>query len=146
MLVGGQVLAPRYFGAHPPLNMFMLASIPLGLIIPVLVMETQGTEWSRDCLMPAVGQQGCVLSSRLGPCGQPTDEALRVLQSTVRFCHQTQHISCAYFPAWQSLLTNPLAPGLSKEEETFHFFVSEPLDTGGPTQLAKQPTQLSRSL
>lgn len=126
--------------------MFILASLPLGLIIPILVMETQGTEWSRDCLIPAVGQQGCVLPSRLGPCGQPTDEVLGVLQSTVHFCPQMQHISRAYFPAWQSLLTNPSAPGLPKEEETFHFFVSEPLDTGGPIQLAKQPAQLSRTL
>lgn len=117
MHVGVQVLAPRYFGPHPPGNMFILASIPLELIMSILVMETQGTEWSS-----AVGQQGCVLPSKLGPCGQPTDEVLGVLQSTVRFCPQKQHISRAYFPAWQSLLTNPSAPGLPREEETFHFF------------------------
>ena len=46
--------------------MSISATILLGISIPILVMETQSMEWSRDYLITAVQQQGVYLPSSQG--------------------------------------------------------------------------------
>lgn len=43
--------------------MSISATIPLGISIPILVIETQSIEWSRDYLITAVQQQSVYLPS-----------------------------------------------------------------------------------
>lgn len=59
-------LDSRNFGLYSQIEMSISATILLGISIPILVMETQSMEWSRDYLITAVQQQGVYLPSSQG--------------------------------------------------------------------------------
>lgn len=65
MHVGVQGLTPGTLDFILKL-MSISATILLGISIPILVMETQSMEWSRDYLITAVQQQGVYLPSSQG--------------------------------------------------------------------------------
>lgn len=118
-------LDPRNFGLHSQIEMFISVTIPLGISIPILVMETQSIECSRDYLITAVQQQGVHLPSSQGllpgPSSRATDRGAQDFPDTVLFDLKCSITSWIYFQVRQSWLTDSLAPTAPQGKRTIAF-------------------------
>ena len=114
-------LDPRNFGLYSQIEMFISVTIPLGISLPILVMETQSIECSRDYLITAVQQQGVYLPSSQGLLPGPSSQAIdRGAQDFPEYCSfwpQMQHNFMNLFPGEAVLANQLLGPNCSPRKK-----------------------------
>ena len=128
-------LDSRNFGLYSQIEMSISATIPLGISVLILVIETQSIEWSRDCLITAVQQQGVYLPSSQGLLPGLSSQAInRGAQDFPEYCSfwpQMQHNFMNLFPGESVLANWLLSPNCSPRKKN-NAFVNAPLDTCSP--------------
>lgn len=114
-------LDSRNFGLYSQIEMSISATILLGISIPILVMETQSMEWSRDYLITAVQQQGVYLPSSQGLLpglsSQATDRRAQDFPEYCSFWPQMQHNFMNLFPGEAVLASWLLSPNCSPRKK-----------------------------
>lgn len=106
------------FGPHSQIEMFIPATIPLGTIIPILVMETQGLS-NNSCGTAGRSPTFQVRALSQAPAACPLIVVPRVFP--VLFALKCSISPWAYFQVRQSWLTSSSAPTAPQGKGTFAF-------------------------